>query len=114
MTQTMITQGTASQRASALAHLARRSAWVTVTNQATGRRFIVVPSSDRQRAYYVNPAGDACTCPGFQFSRGAGLCSHSLAVSMANAEEDAARSPKKASYSELFPDEDRYGNVSAF
>ena len=79
---------TDSQRKRAELHLSRRARWALVRNKQTGVEFVIVPSSDGQRAYYVRKDGAGCSCDAYQ-KYNYQVCSHMLSVRMAN-EQDAA------------------------
>lgn len=68
---------TPSQLASAQLHLSRRDQWRYARNTRTGKAFIVMPSSDGKRVYYVGRDGRGCTCEG---ARRYPICSHQLAA----------------------------------
>lgn len=79
---------TDSQRKSAQLHLSRRARWSYVRNKQTGQEYVIVPSSDGQRAYYVRQDGNGCSCPAY-VDHNYKVCSHMLAVRLASGQDAA-------------------------
>ena len=65
--------------------LAEPARWTAARRKADGREFWIVRG--RTNTYYTR--ADACTCPGFTRR---GLCSHSLAATMREAQQAAEQS----------------------
>ena len=96
---------TPSQIEKAKVQLSRRARWALVRNKTTGVEFIVVPSFDRQRAYYVRKDGAGCSCKAYQ-EYGYAVCSHMLSVRMAN-EQDALAAAREPSQPDKPQDDDQ-------
>ena len=85
MTQAIVPP-TPGMRAGAEQLLAEPARWTHATRKADGREFWIVRG--RTGTYYT--AANGCTCPGFTRR---GLCSHSLAATMREAERAARQAP---------------------
>lgn len=104
MAQTIVAP-TASQVAAAEALLADLGRWSPGRSKETGRSFWLVRGS-QGRSYFTT--SDGCSCPGF---RHRGVCSHSLAATMREAQQASRQAPcelpvtttPRDRYSVLFP-----------
>ena len=85
MAQTIVAP-TPSMQAGAEQLLAEPTRWTADDRKANGREFWIVRG--RTNTYYTR--ADACTCPGFTRR---GLCSHSLAATMREAQAAAEQAP---------------------
>ena len=78
-TATAMIQPTASQLASAEAHLSRRELWRTV--RINGTRYVVMASSTSGRTYTVRADARGCSCRWYEVHQTA--CSHMISVANA-------------------------------
>jgi hypothetical protein len=105
---TTLYQPTASQFASATAHLERRADWRTYRVDAV--RYVALQSASSGTTYSVRADAAGCSC--LWYERTGRTCSHMYAVELAALEDelweaqiDAALgppAPKRASYADLF------------
>ncbi len=86
MTATIVP--TPGMQAGAAVLLEDPSRWTHARRKADGKPFWIVRG--RTSTYYTR--ADACTCPGFTRR---GLCSHSLAATMREAQEAARQNPSE-------------------
>jgi hypothetical protein len=71
-----ISTPTPSQEASAAMHLDRAAEWRTI--RVDGTRYVVLPSGNSGRTYWVRATADGCSC--LYYERTGRTCSHMLAV----------------------------------
>lgn len=88
MATQMIPEGTPTQQASARLHLSRRADWRIF--HVNGVRYVALQSGNSGHVYQVRADATGCSCPAY--TNGARVCSHMIAVRLAN--EQAAR-PKR-------------------
>lgn len=77
---------TASQWASATAHLEHRSEWRVV--RIAGTRYVSLPSGTSGKLYFVRADAAACACP--WYLKTARQCSHMLSLELAATEDELA------------------------
>ncbi len=101
---TTLAEPTPAMQAGAEQLLASPERWTQARRKSDGRPFSIVQG--RTGVYYTTP--DACTCPGFARR---GVCSHSLAATMREAQQASRRAPcelpivttTRSRYDDLFP-----------
>ena len=102
MVQAMVSEGTASQQASAAQHLERRDEWRYYW--VDGVRYVRMVSARSGRIYRLRADGDGCECAAYLI-HGYAVCAHMLALRMARA-ADATPEPIRTlrpRYADLFP-----------
>jgi hypothetical protein len=85
---TAIVAPTPAMQAGAAQLLAEPARWTAARRKADGREFWIVRG--RTGTYYT--AANGCTCPGYTRR---GICSHSLAATMREAEQAARLNPSE-------------------
>lgn len=88
-----------------------RGTAITATGETIG--VVLFASGSRPGVVYMTRCDGrgGCSCPAYQ--KGYRECCHMRAVRVEAEQARAAVGPKRASYSDLFPD-DEYGTTSAF